>query len=50
MLDRVDYAVGAGNGGFYRASVMHIGDDLLDAALGPARMPRGNTNGIAGVE
>ena len=25
--------------GFYRAPVMHIGDDLLDAALGPARMP-----------
>jgi hypothetical protein len=37
----IDHAIGAGNGGFYRALVMHIGGDPLDSvvAVGPSRMP-----------
>jgi hypothetical protein len=40
QADRVDDAVGAGNGGFYRALVMRISGDPLDSdVLDPARMP-----------
>jgi hypothetical protein len=39
QADRVDHAVGAGNGGSHRALVIRIGGDPLDSvALGPARM------------
>ena len=54
MLDvetyRVDYAIGAHNGGFYGALVMCIGGDLFDVvALSSPRMPRGDAHRGAGL-
>src|ERR1700682_5295916 len=48
--DRVDDAVGTGNGGGHGASVMGVGGDLFDAiVLGLPRMPRDQAHPGAGL-
>ena len=48
--DRIDNAVGNGNGGLHRTFGMRVGDDLFDAiALRPPRMPRDGAYPDAGL-
>src|SRR5216683_6940832 len=48
--DRVDNAVGTGNGGRHGAFVMCVGGDLFDAiVLGPPTMPRDHAHPGAGL-